>query len=130
EAMPRGFGAADFNSGLNKDALIRCRWIGAPKPEIDPLKERKADALALENSMTTLEEVAARRGTDWRDLIDQQAREEAYAKSKGVVLNYGYKPDDGEDDDEDEARPRKPTPPDGDTNANQTKPRMRVAAGA
>lgn len=89
ESMPSGFGVIEFNQGLNKEALTRCHWLGAPKPEIDPVKERTADAIGLANNTYTLEEVYAKRGVDFRDALRQIAREKRYAESLGLTLDYG-----------------------------------------
>ena len=87
-SLPAGFGVVQFNEGMNKDALCRCRWLGAPKSIIDPEKEAKAHRLNLSIGRTTLEDVCAEDGKDWRDVMDQRAREEQYAASLGIELNY------------------------------------------
>jgi hypothetical protein len=38
--------------------------------------------------MSTLADICAEKGVDWRDNIDQIAIEDAYAASKGVNLNF------------------------------------------
>jgi lambda family phage portal protein len=55
---------------------------------VDPLKDVEADLAALGGCLTTLADVCAARGKDWRDVVDQQAVEFAYAKKKGIDLNY------------------------------------------
>ena len=80
---------SDFNSGLNKDALTRCSWMGAPKPEIDPKKEREADNIALKNGTMTYEEVCAKRSKDWRDVMRQRAKEKKLMESLGITVDFG-----------------------------------------
>lgn len=52
---------------------------------IDPLKEANANKIALETNQTTLAEIAGNTGNDWREIIDQRAREIEYMKEKGVI---------------------------------------------
>lgn len=53
---------------------------------VDPGQENDASVTAVEAGMSSLEDECATRGKDWQDVIDQKAREQAYAKSKGVTL--------------------------------------------
>lgn len=49
-------------------------------PYVDPLKEVSADALAIQFNMITLEELCARRGRNWQQVLEQRAREVAMAR--------------------------------------------------
>lgn len=80
--------APSYYDGQNKDAYCQATWIGAPRGQIDEVKETTAAAMRISMGVGTLEDEAARVGKDWREVIDQRAREEAYAKEKGVTLNY------------------------------------------
>lgn len=75
-------GAPDFYAA--KDAWTRCQWIGPGRGSLDPEKDSNAKKLNYGMYQTTLQEMAAEDGKDWRDIIDQRAREDAYMKSKGV----------------------------------------------
>jgi lambda family phage portal protein len=99
-----GFTVADFNTGLNKDALIRCSWMGAPKPEIDPKKEREADNIALKNGTMTFEEVCAKRSKDWRDVFRQRAKENNLMVELGLVADFGSNGGGGGQEAEDKPR--------------------------
>ncbi|MCU7845312.1 MAG: phage portal protein [Candidatus Thiodiazotropha sp. (ex Monitilora ramsayi)] len=68
-----------------KAAYTRGRWIGPPRPQIDPLKEAKADELEMDMGSLTFEELCARRGMDWQENIDQLAREQRYREQSGLV---------------------------------------------
>lgn len=71
-------------AGYLKSAVFQPRgwdWV-------DPLKDIEAAIAARGASMDTLADICGRRGKDWRDVIDQIAIENAYAKSKGVDLNF------------------------------------------
>lgn len=50
-------------------------WIPPGWEWIDPLKEVSANAKALETGQTTLQKICAARGEDWRELMEQRARE-------------------------------------------------------
>jgi lambda family phage portal protein len=56
---------------------------------VDPLKDVGADRAAIESGLSSLQESCAKRGKDWRDVLDQRAREEEYAKKLGLTLNFG-----------------------------------------
>jgi capsid protein len=47
---------------------------------IDPLKEVKADQEAAMANLDTLANLCARRGLDWREVMEQRGREAALAK--------------------------------------------------
>lgn len=53
-------------------------WIPPGWEWIDPLKEANANAKALETGQTTLQKICAARGEDWRELLEQRAREIAW----------------------------------------------------
>lgn len=55
-------------------------WIPPGWEWIDPLKEANANARALETGQTTLQKICAARGEDWRELLEQRAREIAWLK--------------------------------------------------
>lgn len=61
------------------------RWIHKGYEWVDPQKEAKAKELELRLGLTTLADEAAARGKDWRELVDQRAREVAYLNSKGLL---------------------------------------------
>jgi len=53
--------------------------------ELDPLKSAQADGQRLRDGTTTMAEVDAGRGLNWRDKADQLAEEVSYYRSKGLV---------------------------------------------
>ena len=61
------------------------RWIHKGYEWVDPQKEAKAKELELKLGLTTLADEAASRGKDWKELIDQRAKEVEYLKSKGIL---------------------------------------------
>ena len=89
EAMDRGIvshppGTPDYYEA--KTAWTRCKWIGPGKSHIDPLKEGKADALALDRGFMTLEQACADRGLDLEEVLDQRAREVKMIEERGLAL--------------------------------------------
>lgn len=71
----------------NKKAYQKHEWIAPGMKWIDPKKEADANKTMLDNNLTTLANVAASTGQDWREIIDQRSVEIAYAKQKGVIIN-------------------------------------------
>ncbi len=59
----------------NKALWCATRWIAEGWEWVDPLKEAQASVLAHDNNFTTLQDVAAGRGQDWEEVLEQRARE-------------------------------------------------------
>ena len=51
---------------------------------IDPVKEVNANRIAMETNQTTLQEVAAERGRDWRAILEQRAKEKTAHEGAGI----------------------------------------------
>lgn len=64
-----------------------CNWFFSGWSWIDPQKEVEANSKALDSGQTTLAELCAESGKDWKDVIDQRAKEIEYCKSKGIYLD-------------------------------------------
>lgn len=56
---------------------------------VDPAKEVSANSEALETKQTSLTRVAAARGIDIADLLDEIQEEQLLAKERGLTLEYG-----------------------------------------
>lgn len=80
--MPEG--VDDFH--LAKDFLLKGNFISSGIPFIDPLKERKAQEVALALGVTTLEEVCASEGKDYEQVLMQLKREKDLREELGLVL--------------------------------------------
>jgi lambda family phage portal protein len=65
-------------------AYSRARWIGRGMSIIDMEKESSADIANIAAGLDTYEDVLARRGKDWRQVLEQRAREITFVKSLGV----------------------------------------------
>lgn len=87
EAFDQGYvkappGAPDFLDA--RDAYANALWIGPGQGQIDPVKEVLGDAAAMEAQTSTLEDICAKQGKDWRDVLLQIARENQFRKDLGL----------------------------------------------
>lgn len=87
EASVRGI----VDDGLQPYTLWNWDWQWDGFASLDPLKDATAIEARLRLGLTTLSEECAAEGKNWRDVVDQQAVEKAYMKSKGLVP-YGEVP--------------------------------------
>ena len=75
-----------FDDHSKKIGYLKHEWITSPKSWIDPVKEVNATKIAMESGQKTFAEVCAENGRDWKDVIDERARINEYAASKGVQI--------------------------------------------
>lgn len=68
----------------NPEKYTECKWIAKGMSWIDPVKEVNANRIALETNQTTLQEVAAEQGKDWRAILEQRAKEKQLMKELGL----------------------------------------------
>ena len=66
-------------------------WLCSGWDWIDPLKEANANRIALETGQTTMQALCAARGTDWKEVAEQRAQEQAYLEQLGLLDNGGMK---------------------------------------
>lgn len=85
--MPQGAGPDFFYQGLNKEALIRCEWIGASRGQIDELKETQAAVLRVSAGLSTYEKEIAKGGDDFRRVFAQRKREQSMIEEMGLQFN-------------------------------------------
>lgn len=73
----------------DRQAWCRAEWIGDGKGWIDPLKEAEASGERRRQGVSTLSRECAEQGLDYRDVVRQQVREEAFvnAERKAVGLD-------------------------------------------
>jgi len=88
--------APGFSDPILKEAWLDCRWIGAPMPNIDPMRTAKADMAYVELGAQDLDRVAQNfNGSDGRtnrQKLKTQFEELPFAKFK-------FKPAEYEDED-------------------------------
>lgn len=63
---------------------------------VDPLKDVSADVLAIDNGMTTLTRVLAKRGLDFEEIVNERKRELDRIKELGLTLGADLKGDSGQ----------------------------------
>lgn len=68
----------------NQVAWTRCKWIFAGRGWVDPFKEARAADQRMKSGITTLADEAGEQGRDWREQMDQMAREQGYAREVGI----------------------------------------------
>ena len=84
-ACKRNFGeACKVVVKTNPEKYTECKWIAKGMSWIDPVKEVNANRIALETNQTTLQEVAAEQGKDWRAILEQRAKEKQLMKELGL----------------------------------------------
>jgi len=107
-------GELDLPDFYNKKHLwMRVQWMPDGWDWVDPKKEAEGNVIQLNNNMRTLADIAAERGMDEEDIIDQRARELALIKQAeekyGVKFpNESQQPtvnEDKKDDPEDDEEP-------------------------
>ena len=85
----------------NPEKYTECKWIAKGMSWIDPVKEVNANRIAMETNQTTLQEVAAEQGKDWRAILEQRAKEKQLMKELGLEeSNENKRKSAGEPDDE------------------------------
>lgn len=80
--LPLPKGAAHFYQGINREAYVKCDWIGASRGQIDELKETQAAVLRIASGLSTYEKELAKLGEDYREVFTQRAREMGLIKKK------------------------------------------------
>lgn len=68
----------------NQIAWTRAKWICAGRGWVDPTKEADAAAIRMQNGLSTLEDECAEQGKDWRDVLEQRAREDVLRNELGL----------------------------------------------
>ncbi len=70
---------------LNAPTDLPVTWQTPGWPWVDPTKDSKAAELELSMGTTTRRKIAAARGEDWDEIIEQLARENEILKEKGIL---------------------------------------------
>lgn len=65
-------------------AHVPVEWQNPGWEWVDPAKDAKGDSLKLEMKITTRRRLAAEKGLDWDDIVEELAAEEAILKEKGL----------------------------------------------
>lgn len=70
----------------DKEKYMAHVWVASPKPWIDPVKESTANKTALQSGQKTFQQICAESGRGWKDVIDDMAEAQKYAKEKEIDL--------------------------------------------
>ena len=89
DVLPRN--APNYYDGLNGDAYTACSWIGAPRGQIDELKETQAAVQRIAAGLSTYEKESARFGEDFREVFRQRGREQKMISELGLTLSLQTK---------------------------------------
>jgi lambda family phage portal protein len=84
DVLPRN--APKFYEGMNKDYYTHCTWIGAPRGQIDELKETQAALQRIAGNLSTFEVECARFGSDFREVFRQRHREQKMMDEMGLTI--------------------------------------------
>lgn len=92
---PTWSSAADYYLPFQKDAISNCAWIGTGKGQIDELKETQAAILRIKSGLSTWEAECARLGIDYREMAEQQSREQKLFTALDLVFAMDASRDSG-----------------------------------
>lgn len=87
DVLPKN--APNFYEKLNRDAYLKCKWIGAARGQIDELKETNAAIARIAAGLSTYEKECARFGDDFRDVLKQRVREQKMMDDMGLRVSLG-----------------------------------------
>ena len=101
---------------VDPDMYLACNWQGPVPKSINPKDDAEADILSMKNGFESLQSIASRRGSNWREVLTDMAEVYEFAGQKGLnesFINtlYGVMPEmtqtedepaDDESDDNDE----------------------------
>lgn len=77
----------------DKDKYLKHTWTAPGWSWIDPVKEIKANDMAMQSGQDNLANVCARTGQDWREVLEQRAKELAFKKELeqkyGITMTEG-----------------------------------------
>lgn len=87
--LPPGRNRTDFyrDNGMARAAYTRCTFVGSGRGQIEELKETQAAMLRIKSGLSTYEEECAKLGKDWREVMEQLARENRLIQSLGIPVN-------------------------------------------
>lgn len=75
----------------NKEYYLKHKFIPQGMSWIDPVKEATANKIALDSGQTTLQDICARAGKDWKEVLEQRAVEIETMNKLGIKPAEGSK---------------------------------------
>lgn len=79
-------GKVKLPTGVTLDMAAEHRWTARGWVLLDPLKDRQAAVLGINNALDTRTEICAEKGVDFEDLVKQLAYEQRLLDKHGVAL--------------------------------------------
>lgn len=88
EAVARGMLDAPgfFDDPVRRDAWLGTEWIGAPAPQIDPLKEANAAAAWEALGIKSKQDISAEQGKDFDSTFKQRSKEHRMEMEAGLII--------------------------------------------
>jgi len=83
--LPPGKNRAWFYEPYVKDFICNAEWIGGSSGQVDELKETTAATMRITSKLSTYEIECAKLGLDWRQVMEQQAREARIMEQYGIA---------------------------------------------
>ncbi|MDT8070951.1 MAG: phage portal protein [Terriglobia bacterium] len=82
-------GQVELPRQLPVEAVIEATtWTPRGWDWVDPRRDVDADIAAVRAGMTSLKQVCAKRGFDWREVLEQRAKENTFAEGLGLSLDF------------------------------------------
>ena len=81
-------------AGVNRMADVPHEWHWPGYAPLDPVTDAAADHARLSNGTVTWQQFWASRGHDWREILEQQAREKDEIDRLGLVFGEPLKKTD------------------------------------
>ena len=75
---------SDFN--VNPYPYLRSQWIPPGMPAVDPLKEGKSNADAINARLRSPQEITAARGRDYEEVLDEIEAAQAMQRERGIEI--------------------------------------------
>jgi lambda family phage portal protein len=77
-----------FDDYAYRKAWTKSSWVGMGQGYLDPLRESKANAIALNNKLDTYEDIyTSARGGRWDSAMERRASEEQHLEQLGLQVN-------------------------------------------
>lgn len=85
--LPPGKGVGIFFDPIMREALCKCKWIGASRGQIDEVKETQAALMRIGGGLSTYEVECAQLGEDYREVFEQAQRENKMKKDMELTFS-------------------------------------------
>lgn len=73
---------------VDPDMYLACNWQGPVPKSINPKDDAEADILSMRNGFESLQSIASRRGSNWREVLNDMAEVYEYAGQKSLNESF------------------------------------------